>query len=253
MRQNDSPFSETERQEQIKFYLTRPSPCPYLEGQMERKVFTNLGPDGDPSALHERLSSSGFRRSQNIIYRPACAACNACKATRVPVQKFELTKRWRRIVKKNANLVRGAVRPVATAEQYRLMKRYLMGRHKDGGMSDMSISDYISMVEDSPVPSVVFEYRLGDGDDAPLIAAAITDVMRDGLSMVYSFFDPDFAKQSIGSFIILDHIAHAKELGIEHVFLGYWVKNSDKMDYKARFRPLEVLDGDVWSDIEHQR
>lgn len=249
MKISDSPSVQGLLKRQIRFYLTNYSPCPYLPGQVERKVFTNLSVD-DAEDLHDALTHSGFRRSQNIAYRPACEACRACRATRVPVATFSHSKRWKRVWNKNADFIRTARPPTATREQYRLLMRYLNSRHQDGGMSDMSLADYVAMVEGSPVPSVIFEYRDSDADDAPLRAVAIADVLRDGLSMVYSFFDPDFAQRSIGSFLILDHIEHARSLNLPYVYLGYWVNGSEKMNYKAEFRPLEVLDGDTWRDIQ---
>ncbi len=249
MKISDSPSVQGILKRQIRFYLTNHSPCPYLPGQTERKVFTNLDVE-DSEGLHDALTHSGFRRSQNIAYRPSCEGCRACKATRVPISDFKHSKRWKRVWKKNANLVRTARPPVATREQYRLLMDYLTSRHANGGMSDMALADYVAMVEGSPVPSVIFEYREGHDDDAPLKAVAIADVLRDGLSMVYSYFDPDLAGQSVGSFLILDHIEHARFLGLPYVYLGYWVKGSEKMNYKADFRPLEVLDGDTWRVIQ---
>lgn len=249
MKINDSPSMNDILHRRVRFYLTNPSPCPYLDGAVERKVFTNLAVE-DAEDLHYVLSNHGFRRSQSIIYRPACEHCRACMPTRVPVEKFSQTKRWRRVWKKSANLVRTAQPPRATREQYRLLKTYLDSRHFDGGMAEMSQSDYVSMIEGSPLPSVIFEYRAGEEDDAPLIAAAIADVLRDGLSMVYSFFDPAYNDRGLGNYIILDHIEHARELRLPYVYLGYWVKGSRKMGYKADFRPLEVLDADKWRDIQ---
>ena len=233
----------------LRFYLTNPSPCPYLEGKSERKAFTNLAV-GDADALHNALSQTGFRRSQGIAYRPACPGCNACRSVRTRVREFELSKSWRRVLNTNADLVREPVEPRATREQFRLLKRYLAGRHEGGGMSAMSYREYASMVNDSPVKSVIFEYRNGPGDDAPLVAASVTDVLSDGLSMVYTFFDPSTPRRSLGTFMILDHIRYAAELGAPHVYLGYWVKGSPKMDYKRRFEPLDILDGDEWVPLE---
>lgn len=229
----------------LQFYMTAPSPCPYLMGKRERKAFTNLAiPDAD--LVHNTLSQSGFRRSQSIAYRPACPSCNACRSVRVPVRDFELTKRWRRVVNRNKDIVASPARAVATRQQYRLLKKYLNTRHEAGGMSDMSYRDYNSMLTDSPVQSLLIEYRLGDEPDAPLIGAAISDVLRDGLSMVYSFFDPAYASRSLGSLMVLEHIRRAAELGLPHVYLGYWVEGSGKMDYKRQFTPLEVLEGERW-------
>ena len=233
----------------LRFYLTNPAPCPYLEGKSERKAFTNLTVS-DPDALHNALSQTGFRRSQSIAYRPACPGCNACRSVRTRVREFELTKGWRRVMNTNSGLVRTPVAPRATREQFRLLKRYLAGRHEGGGMSSMSYREYAGMVNESPVKSLIFEYRNGPEDDAPLVAASITDILSDGLSMVYTFFDPAGPRRSLGTYMILDHILYAADLGAPHVYLGYWVQNSPKMDYKRRFGPLDILDGDDWVPLE---
>ncbi|MCA8904506.1 MAG: arginyltransferase, partial [Hyphomonas sp.] len=138
------------------------------------------------------------------------------------------------------------VAPTATREQYNLLKSYVKSRHDGGGMSEMTYRDYSAMVGGSPVQSHIFEYRDGPEEDAPLVAASITDVLRDGFSMVYTFFDAEQEARSLGHFLILDHIRHAQDLGLPHVYLGYWVKGSPKMDYKRRYKPLEVLEGDRW-------
>lgn len=233
----------------LKFYMTATSPCPYLEGERERKAFTSLAID-DADAVHNALSQSGFRRSQNIAYRPTCPSCNACRSIRVLARDFEFGKGDRRIVRRNTDLTAQPVKADPSREQYRLLKKYLSARHPKGGMSDMSSRDYFSMVTDSPVQGMVIEYRLGSDPEAPLVAAAITDIMRDGLSMVYSFFDPDDASRSLGTYMILDHIRRTAELGLPHVYLGYWVENSPKMAYKRQFAPLEVLNGDQWELLD---
>lgn len=222
------------------FFLTAPMPCPYLDGREERKLFTHLT-GRRASALHHMLSSHGFRRSQNLIYRPACQNCDACKSVRVVVDGFKLSQRYRRILKRNADVISALVPAVATQEQYELFQRYLTGRHDGGGMTQMSYTDYECMVEDTPVDSFLVEYRLRQEDESPgeLIAVALSDAMYDGFSMVYSFFNADLRSRGLGNFIILDHIARVKEAGLGYVYLGYWVQGSPKMAYKARFAPLE--------------
>jgi arginyl-tRNA--protein-N-Asp/Glu arginylyltransferase len=236
----------------MKFYLTSPQPCPYLPGKMERKVFANLAIDG-AVGLNDSLTRSGFRRSQTIAYRPACKTCGACRSVRIDVAAFQMSKRWRRVLARNADLERETNPARATREQFRLLKRYLDRRHPGGGMTDMEIRDYAGMVDASPVHTAVFEYRtrLKDkpGDDGVLQAAALTDVLRDGLSMVYSFYRPELADRSVGSFMVLDHVRLAAELGLPYVYLGYWVRGSEKMGYKADFAPLEVFDGEVWRPL----
>lgn len=239
----------------MKFYLTSPQPCPYLPGKMERKVFANLAVDG-AVGLNDSLTRSGFRRSQTIAYRPACKTCGACRSVRIDVAAFQMSRRWRRVLARNADLEREANPARATREQFRLLKRYLDQRHPGGGMTDMEIRDYAGMVDASPVHTAVFEYRNRlngkPGDDGVLQAAALTDVLRDGLSMVYSFYRPELADRSVGSFMVLDHVRLAVELGLPYVYLGYWVRGSEKMGYKADFTPLEVFDGESWRPLREE-
>ncbi len=242
---------DTDFLRRMKFYITSPQPCPYLPDQMERKVFANLAVD-DSVELNDNLTQSGFRRSQTIAYRPACKACSACRSVRIDVERFDWSRRWRRVMNRNADLVREPTKATATREQFRLLKKYLDGRHPGGGMTDMDIRDYAGMVDGSPVRTAVFEYRAGTADEEKtpkLEAATLTDVLRDGLSMVYSFYRPELQKRSIGTFMILDHIRFAQELGLPFVYLGYWVKNSPKMGYKSDFMPLQTFEGNSWRDL----
>lgn len=231
---------------QLRFYLTAPAPCPYLPGRRERKVFTSL--DGlDAGGLNDALTHAGFRRSQNIAYRPACEQCCACVSARIPVARFEERKRWRRILSRNADLDRRRRAAEATEEQFWLLRRYLNGRHPAGGMAEMSLLDYAAMVEETAVRTHIVEYRRRSGPHrGELAAAALVDVLRDGLSLVYSFYAPGESARSLGSFIILDHVRQARLAGLEHVYLGYWVQGSEKMNYKAQFQPLELLRAGRW-------
>lgn len=236
------------------FYLTAPSPCPYLAGKEERKVFTHLVGDRAPG-LNDLLTHGGFRRSQSIAYRPACETCRACVSVRVVVDDFVPTRSMRRIAQRNAD-VSGEMRAaVPSSEQYSIFRAYLDERHRDGGMADMTVLDYAMMVEDSHVETRIVEYRLAPSVPSPrragtLIAVALTDILGDGLSMVYSFFDPEESSRSLGTFMILDHIERAKRMGLPYVYLGYWVNGSRKMDYKARFLPQERLLPDGWTRVE---
>lgn len=236
--------------ENTQLFLTAAMPCPYLPGRQERKLFTHLT-GRRAASLHHLLSDNGFRRSQNLIYRPACDGCSACQSVRIVAQEFEPTARYRRVLKLNADIAVEVCQPRATAEQYGLFKRYLEARHSGGGMTQMSFVDYEYMVEDTPVQTVVVEYRLKTRLDHPLVAVALTDVMPDGLSMVYSFYDPDLDKRGLGNLLILDHIEQVKLAGLSYVYLGYWVKDSPKMAYKGRFHPLEVQRGPLgWKRLE---
>lgn len=327
--------------ENPQFYLTAPAPCPYLSDRLERKVFTHLVGER-ATALNDVLTQGGFRRSQNIAYRPACEGCRACISVRVAVDDFIWSKAFRRILKANADVdsIEGDTSP--SSEQYALFRAYLDARHHDGGMADMSVLDYAMMVEDTHVDTVLIEYRAPDGDaprsagapslaaadrgdgegggtgtgtgtgfregaspparprerrhgprpaavrrqamrrgrrdlqswldelaegggataaggpvratdgsarEGKLVACALTDVLGDGLSMVYSFFDPDESARSLGTFMILDHVMRAQRLGLPYVYLGYWVEGSPKMDYKRRFQPQEHLGPHGWRRV----
>ena len=230
------------------FYVTAPQPCPYLDGRMERKLFTALQGE-QATALNDALSKQGFRRSQNVLYRPSCAECAACMSARIRVADFQPTRSQRRVLKRNAGLKRRATSPWATEEQFELFRRYLDARHADGGMADMDMFEFAAMVEETPVRSRLIEYTQTGGDDAGPVAACLTDILDDGLSMVYSFFAPELQRRSPGSFLILDHVAIARELGLPYVYLGYWVPGSPKMGYKANFAALEVYRDGRWADI----
>lgn len=232
------------------FFLTPGGACPYLPGKVERKVFARLiGPQA--ARLNDALTHSGFRRSQMIAYRPACDACSACVSVRLVVDDFKPSRTMKRVAKTNSDLVRTPVPAEATREQFALLQTYLASRHVGGGMSDMGLFDYVAMVEETPVETMLVEYRLPGIAGAPgrLIATALTDVLQDGLSMVYSFFDPSTASRSLGTHMILDHVAAARAAGLPYVYLGYWVRGSRKMDYKARFQPLEALGQDGWKRL----
>jgi arginine-tRNA-protein transferase len=238
------------------FYLTAPSPCPYLAGKEERKVFTHLVGER-AGELNDILTHGGFRRSQSIAYRPACEACRACVSVRVICDEFRPTRSMRRICERNSDVVGEMRVAVPTSEQYSVFRAYLDSRHRDGGMADMTVLDYAMMVEDSHVETRIVEYRHRGPDSfitgrgiGDLLAVALTDVLSDGLSMVYSFFEPDEGMRSLGTFMILDHVARARRMGLPYVYLGYWVRGSRKMDYKGRFVPQERLLAEGWTRAE---
>jgi leucyl-tRNA---protein transferase len=229
------------------FYLTAPSPCPYLAGKEERKVFTHLV--GERAAeLNNILTQGGFRRSQSIAYRPACEGCRSCVSVRVVAAEFTPSRNLRRILSRNADIVGDMKIAVPTSEQYSIFRAYLDSRHRDGGMADMTVLDYAMMVEDSHIETRIIEYRLRESGD--LVAMALTDVLGDGLSMVYSFFEPDLSARSLGTLMVLDHISRAQRMGLSYVYLGYWVRGSRKMDYKGRFLPQERLMPEGWARVE---
>ena len=236
------------------FYVTAPQSCPYIEGRKERKLFTALQGSG-AAALNDKLSKQGFRRSQNVLYRPSCADCTACLSARIVVSDFRANRTQRRIAARNAHLRREITSPWATETQFALFRRYLAARHANGGMADMDIFEFAAMIEETPIRTRVIEYwddrgRAG-GEPPALRAVCLTDVLDDGLSMVYSFYDPDCAGSSFGTQIILDHVDIAAEAGLPYVYLGYWVPGSPKMGYKAHFAALEIFKNRRWQPIGH--
>lgn len=233
------------------FYVTAPQPCPYLEGRMERKLFTALQGEG-AARLNDALSKQGFRRSQNVLYRPSCAECSACLSARIRVADFTPTNSQARVARRNRALRRRATSPWATEEQFALFREYLDSRHADGGMADMDLFEFAAMVEETPIRTRLIEYTHPDhAHDSlrGLRAVCLTDILDDGLSMVYSFFDPAYDRDSLGTYVILDHVRIAIELGLPYVYLGYWVPGSTKMGYKSRFGALEIYRGGRWRDI----
>ncbi|MGB0958610.1 MAG: arginyltransferase [Halocynthiibacter sp.] len=232
------------------FYVTAAQTCPYLADRLERKLFTALHDEGGQD-LNNALSKQGFRRSQNVLYRPCCAECSLCFSARVNVADFKPSRSQKRVLSKVQDLKSEAKSPWASEEQFELFKQYLSSRHADGGMADMDVFEYAAMVEETPIKTRVIEYRSNDPSDhdvsiEKLEAVCLTDVLDDGLSMVYSFFNPERYAQSIGTYLILDHIRMAQEMGLPYVYLGYWVPGSSKMQYKANFSALEIFRGGNW-------
>jgi leucyl-tRNA---protein transferase len=231
------------------FYVTAPQTCPYLEGRMERKLFTALQGE-HAQKLNDTLSKQGFRRSQNVLYRPSCAECSACISARIRVADFVPSRTQKKVLRRNEALRRNATSPWATEDQYALFRSYLDTRHADGGMADMDIFEFAAMIEETPIRSRVVEYTHTSASGEPgLAAVCLTDVLDDGLSMVYSFYDPGLMDASLGTYVVLDHIEIAREAGLPYVYLGYWVPGSRKMGYKAKFGALEIYKGGQWRDI----
>lgn len=228
------------------FFTTAPLPCPYLPDRLERKLVTELsGPNAEP--LHEALARSGFRRSHSIAYAPSCPGCKACVPVRVVVQEFKRQRTLSRVWKDNGDLLPVKVPARATTEQFELFQRYQQSRHRGSDMALMGFYEYSAMVEDSPIDTFLVEFRDRNGD---LVAVCLTDRTTDGLSAVYSFFDSDGDRASLGNFVVLWLIAHAEKLNLPYVYLGYWIPDSAKMAYKARFQPLEALGPNGWQALQ---
>ncbi len=227
------------------FFTTAPLPCPYLPDRLERKLVTELSGPG-AETLHEALARSGFRRSHSIAYAPACAGCKACVPVRVVVDEFERKRSLARLWRENADLVAARVPARATTEQYELFARYQQSRHAGSDMALMGFYEYSAMIEDSPIDTFMVEFRDRAG---VLTAVVLTDRTSDGLSAVYSFFEANGERDGLGNFVVLWLIDQARKLNLPYAYLGYWITNSAKMAYKARFQPLECLGPNGWQPM----
>lgn len=232
------------KQPPLAIRLSMRSECPYIDGRTEQRVAVDIS---QYPALHDRMARAGFRRVENWVYKPACPGCNACIPWRVDTFNFKMGRNLSRIWRINDDLARHIAPISPTAEHYNLFRRYVGTRHGDGQMASMNHDEFISMIENSPIESVLLDYRTADGR---LIGTVLTDVQNDGLSAVYSFFDPDESKRSLGKYMIMDMIDFAKELGLAWLYLGYYVEDSSKMYYKARFQPASVFIDGQWQIYE---
>jgi len=225
-----------------RFYTTDLAPCPYLPDRRERRLVALLEPELGDRRL-DLLTEAGFRRSQGFLYKPACPGCRACVPVRIVVDAFAPRRSFRRVLRRNADLAARELPARSTDEQFALFQRYLQHRHTDGGMVRMDRDAYREMVELAPASTRLIEFRDARG---ALVGVSLTDRLRTGLSGVYKFYDPELEPRSLGTFIILWHVEHARQLGLPYVYLGYWIALSRKMAYKARFAPLERLAGAAW-------
>jgi arginine-tRNA-protein transferase len=222
-------------------YLSPEHPCHYLEGRRARIVVLD-----DEAPLEKRMfsyfSARGFRRSGSYLYRPACSGCQACQSLRIPVDDFRPNRSQRRTLKRNADLSIRTLAPRFNDEHYELFRRYIESRHRDGGMEDTSRDAYMSFLDGGWTDTLFYEFRAG----RRLLAVAVADRLADGLSAVYTFFDPEEAGRGLGNYAILTEIDAARRGGLPWLYLGYWVGDSEKMHYKNRFRPHEILTADGW-------
>jgi leucyl-tRNA---protein transferase len=225
-----------------RFYTTEPGHCPYLTGRVEQRIVTTwAGPESEDSLTF--FTDLGFRRSQTFLYRPTCPQCNACVPVRIKVDEFQPSRRFRKVSARNADLQVACEPPIATEEHYELFQRYQQARHGEGSMAQMDRIDFGAMIEDAAPGTFLATFRYPDGR---LAGVSLTDRLRTGLSGVYKFFDPEAGRRSLGTFIVLWHVARARELGLPFVYLGYWISGAKTMDYKVSFQPLERLENGRW-------
>ena len=245
---NDQPTATVagEVSRTLVFHRSVPLPCPYLEGRFERRIVAELTPEQVRSGLFDDLTAAGFRRSHNMIYRPACASCSACVPVRVLVEKFTPRRSLKRTWRANQGVTLAVVAARATPEQYGLFRRYQRARHGDGDMALMTYADYKALVEESAADTKLLELRDPDG---ALVGCCLFDTTIDGVSAVYSFYSAENDKRGLGSMIVMRLVEHARSLGRPYVYLGYWIDECRKMAYKVRFMPIEALRPDGWREL----
>jgi leucyl-tRNA---protein transferase len=230
------------------FFATTSLPCPYIEGNVERRVVTELV-GRDAGRLHDQLSMAGFRRSHSIVYAPACPTCQECIPVRIIARDFRPSRSQRRVLSKNSDIESNETSAVATTEQYQIFAEYQQVRHAEGDMAKMDVYEYQALIEETPIDTFVAEFRTSNGR---LVGAMLADRVEDGLSAVYSFFDPDEDGRSLGTYMVLWLIEHAKLMGLSYVYLGFWVEQSRKMAYKATFPPLEMHTPEGWKPLKRK-
>lgn len=229
----------------ISLYLGHEHDCSYLPGRMARSVYVDLDTPMNGST-YSALVEQGFRRSGELVYRPHCPSCSACIPVRVPAQRFVPNRSQTRVVTRNADLTVRRKPAVFDEVHYRLFSRYLDARHGQGGMASSSREEYVQFLTAGWVHTSFVEFRLGD----ELLALAVVDYLEDALSAVYTFFDPDHAKRSLGVNAVLWQIGEARRLGLSWLYLGFWIEECRKMAYKNRYRPLQALIGGRWRELE---
>lgn len=238
------------------FMVSPLMPCSYLDNRLESRLFTDLRAklpsiDSDqnkdqPNQLYDTLIEGGFRRSGMSAYIPVCPSCDACVSVRIRVQNFKPSRSQKRILARNAELILITDSQSPSEAQYQLFNHYIRTRHDESDMADITRNEYDHMIIHSPIDSKVYEWHNSNDN---LIAACLVDQVKDGFSAVYSFFEPQLDKNSLGTFMVLSLIEKAKQIGIKYIYLGYWIKNCNKMNYKSRFASLERLTPSGWVEF----
>lgn len=225
----------------LRFFTTPAHDCSYLDDRQAITLFV------DPLArvntdIYSSLSAAGFRRSGNHIYRPYCEGCNACIPVRVLVSNYRFKRRHKRVLKKNEDVIMRQFKPAASDEYFLLYKKYIDARHADGDMFPAEPDQYDSFLVDGRPEAIFFEFRI----QGKLLAVAVADKLNDGLSAIYTFFDPDMEDRSPGVLAVLRLIEETKRLSLAHLYLGYWIKQSQKMNYKMDYKPLQLYVNNQW-------
>ncbi|MBW6477746.1 MAG: arginyltransferase [Chromatiales bacterium] len=230
----------------LMFYISAQQPCSYLPGQQQLNLFADPNTRMDP-ALYSVLCELGFRRSGEYVYAPRCPSCQACLPVRLPVAEYRPNRSQRRNWRDNADLQVKLVEAQYHEEHFRLYQRYLLSRHPDGSMSETDPAQFQRFFGSSWSDTRYLEFR----QQGQLLAVSVVDLLRDGLSAVYTFFDPDAQQRGLGVYAVQWMIAETARRGLSHLYLGYLIHDCDKMAYKARYRPLEVFRQGSWQELEN--
>ena len=223
------------------FYLSNKENCSYVDNKKERKIFTIMDNPNNADE-YESLIKFGFRRSHNILYNQVCDSCNLCKSIRINCVNFNPSKSQKRVIKKNYGIYEKKLKARPSLKQFELFKKYLKFKHDKSEMNEMNYYDYKKMMEAPGIETKIYEYYY----EKKLVACVISDFLDDSISMVYSFYSEEILKNSIGKYMILDHLELAKNLNKNYVYLGYWVEGCNKMDYKSKFNSSQVLMNSKW-------
>lgn len=225
----------------LRLFATHPHTCSYLEDQVATTLFVD--PDAKiDRTVYSHLSEVGFRRSGQHLYRPDCSACNACIPARIPVADYQPNRQQKRCAKTNSDLSIRVIDDIGDAEYYELYQSYIIARHQDGDMFPPSRQQYHSFLTSEWGVTRYLEIR----QQSKLVAIAVIDLLDNGISAVYTFFDPSYEKRSLGTFAIMAQIDIAAQYGLRYIYLGYWIKDCRKMAYKTKFRPLELYKDGNW-------
>lgn len=239
----------TNQQKSPELFLSLPHECSYLPNRQAVTLFVDPNNTRAPD-YYDQLLQKGFRRSGRLIYRPHCHGCNACVSVRIPVEKFTPRRGQRRVIRRNQDVAVREMTPYFSEEHFALYQKYQHARHTHGSMDNDDLDAYQDFMVNSPVNTRLFEMRIPGGKSEPnLLAVSVSDVTEDGLSAVYTFFDPDESARAPGVFAILWQIQLAARLNLDYLYLGYWIKECDKMAYKQDYRPLQGFRDGKWTEI----